>query len=357
MASKPADTGENRRLKLLYTGDWFSNRDGGIQEADRFIYNIDLYTRVEFSGGGSLYAHGSYNNGDAFSGDVVGDVQVVSNIEADKATRLYQLYYEHGSEDSDSGFLIGLWDLNSRLDVIAPAGLFINSSHGIGAEYALSGERGPSIFPVTSLALYGHYRASPRLKLRGAILDGVPGDPDRPHRTDIKLSRDDGALLALEAQYSIGGDRVAAAGAWHYTSAFERLSDDGDEYASGLYASLSGSLVPGHLSGWVRYGIASDEVQQVGRYVGTGVVLDTVPGGLDDSLGLAIASAFASDAFRDRGASRAETSVELTYSVQLTPWLRLQPDLQYIVNPGFDQSLDNALAVGCRIELTAGLGW
>ena len=358
LGSKPADIGEHRKLKLIYTGDWFSNRDGGLQEDDRFLYNVDLYTRIQLSGTGSLYIHGSYNNGEAFSGDVVGDAQVVSNIEADNATRLYQLYYEQGSEERGTGFLVGLWDLNSRLDVIGPAGLFINSSHGIGAEYALSGDRGPSIFPVTSLALYGHHSLSPRLKLRGAILDGVPGDPDKPHRSDIKLSRDDGALLALEAEYTIDGDRVAKAGAWHYTSDRERLDGgSSDEYANGIYASLSGSLVPGHLSGWIRYGVAADKVQEIGSYFGTGVVLEHLPGALDDSLGLAVASAFASDAFRDQGASRVETSVELTYSVQVTPWLRLQPDLQYVFNPGLEESRDDALVIGCRIELKTGLHW
>lgn len=357
-ASKPSEPGEDRQLTLLYTGDWFYNLDGGLQTDGRFLYNVDLYTRLKLSPTGSVYIHASYNDGEAFSGDVVGDKQVVSNIEADDATRLYQLYYEHGSEDADRGFLIGLWDLNSRIDVIAPAGLFINSSHGIGAEYALSGERGPSIFPVTSLALYGHFRVNARLKLRAAVLDAVPGDPDKPHRTDIKLSRDDGALLSLEAQYALDKGWTATAGGWQYTSRFDRIEDTGArEYSNGVYASLYGPLNSRGLSGWVRYGVAADDVNEIGSYLGSGVVWDSVPGALEDTLGIALASAIASDAFRDQGASRAETSVELTYSVQLTPWLRLQPNIQYVFNPGLDTALDDALAVGCRIELKGSTGW
>lgn len=353
LASKPADSGEHRQLQFLYTGDWFDNLDGGLQSDDRFLYNVDLYTRFNLSHTDSVYIHGSYNNGEAFSGDVVGDTQVVSNIEADDATRLYQLYYEHGSENAEQGFLFGLWDLNSRIDVIPPAGLFINSSHGIGAEYALSGERGPSIFPVTSLALYGHYRFNSRFKLRAAIVDGVPGDPDKPHRTDIRLSRDDGALLAVEAEYKLGESWTATTGAWQYTSKFERIDGGGKEFGNGIYASVYGPLISPGLSGWVRYGVAADDVHEIGRYFGSGLVLDNLPGALDDSLGVAAAAAFASDAFRNRGASRAETSVELTYSVQVTPWLRLQPNIQYIFNPGLDAELDDALAVGCRVELAS----
>ena len=45
-----------------------------------------------------------------------------------------------------------------------------------------------------------------------------------------------------------------------------------------------------------------------------------------------------------------EIAIELTYRVQLTPALALQPDIQYIVNPGTEPALRNALAVGLRIS-------
>jgi porin len=39
---------------------------------------------------------------------------------------------------------------------------------------------------------------------------------------------------------------------------------------------------------------------------------------------------------QDQGLSRrgTETLFELTYQAQVTPWLQLQPDLQYVINPG-----------------------
>jgi len=42
---------------------------------------------------------------------------------------------------------------------------------------------------------------------------------------------------------------------------------------------------------------------------------------------------------------------ELTYAAQITPALALQPDLQYIIHPGGDSSLGDALAIGLRISL------
>lgn len=48
---------------------------------------------------------------------------------------------------------IGLYDLNSEFDALDDAGLFINSAFGVGTDIGLTGVNGPSIFPVTSLAV------------------------------------------------------------------------------------------------------------------------------------------------------------------------------------------------------------
>ena len=50
-------------------------------------------------------------------------------------------------------------------------------------------------------------------------------------------------------------------------------------------------------------------------------------------------------------ADGSEAAFELTYSDNLTPWLAVQPDLQYIVNPGTDPTLNKAVVVGARIDL------
>ena len=39
---------------------------------------------------------------------------------------------------------------------------------------------------------------------------------------------------------------------------------------------------------------------------------------------------------------------ELTYSIQLTPSVTLQPDLQYVIHPGGTQENGNALVAGFR---------
>jgi len=48
----------------------------------------------------------------------------------------------------------------------------------------------------------------------------------------------------------------------------------------------------------------------------------------------------------------AEMVVEITYQARITRWLTLQPDLQYIVNPGATTDLSNALVIGGRAAVT-----
>lgn len=52
------------------------------------------------------------------------------------------------------------------------------------------------------------------------------------------------------------------------------------------------------------------------------------------------------------GAERAETAIELSYSAPLGHGIRIQPDIQYIVHPGMDKSVDNALVIGSRVEVS-----
>ena len=47
----------------------------------------------------------------------------------------------------------------------------------------------------------------------------------------------------------------------------------------------------------------------------------------------------------------AEVNLELTGSFRATDWLTIQPDIQYVVNPGFDPDVKNALALGLRFEV------
>jgi porin len=359
----------------IYTGEPIANLDGGLKTGGTYISTLDLLLEADrgaFFGipGVSALLYGLYNSGQ-FSEDYVGDAQGVSNIEAPDNFQLYEAWLDWAPGVGDMSVRAGLYDLNAEFDVIETAGLFINSSHGQGAEYAQSGLNGPSAYPNTSLALRFRGEFAGGAYGQAALLDGAPGDPDDPENsssTDISLSSDEGALIAAEAGWSGGDWKKIALGVWGYTANFDTLTGttpageprqaDGN---AGIYGILDRNLWQGEqaaLSGFLRLGYAAPRFNQFDSYVGAGASLSGFwPARAEDQVGLAVATAFTGSDFRQAqadagfGADDYETNIELTYRAPITEWLVLQPDLQYIINPGTDPALDNALTIGLRFEL------
>lgn len=87
-----------------------------------------------------------------------------------------------------------------------------------------------------------------------------------------------------------------------------------------------------------------DNSQQLGlKYIG---LVDSQP---NDILGLAVNRVHVNDRFADSRPvydASAEYNIELNYSYNATKWLMLRPNLQYVINPGSSNKVDNALVVG-----------
>jgi porin len=101
------------------------------------------------------------------------------------------------------------------------------------------------------------------------------------------------------------------------------------------------------------------------------VMREPIPMRDDDTFGIGMGYAHVSDRAaaldRDTGlftnsyfpVRTGETYVELTYQYQLTPWCQLQPDFQYVFNPGGGilnpnapaQKVANEAVVGMRVNI------
>ena len=112
------------------------------------------------------------------------------------------------------------------------------------------------------------------------------------------------------------------------------------------------------MSGFIRVGYANERINQFSHYIGAGVVYTGPCKSRDeDQIGFALAAAGNGDDFK-RATGLAgdapndyETNLELSYRAQLTDWLAVQPDIQYIINPGAVSGLRDALALGIRLEI------
>ena len=319
---------------------------------------------AHFAGSQSLGAHLGIAGGNGGCATCLsGDAQGVSNIEGIGSWRLYELWLDW-IPGGDTGWRAGLYDLNSEFDSIETVGLFINSSHGVGPTLGLSGLNGPSIFPVTALALRvqqardGHW-------WQIAALDAVPGTPEDPDHPALHLGGSDGALLVAEAGRG-GADTVRyGLGAWQYTGAFAPLDaaapDARGRDNRGAYAFIE---LPGsearRLAAFARLGLAASRYNTADRFVAAGIVLSRIlPARPDDQAGLAVAIMHQGRAAR-RAARAADTpipileaNVELTYRAALGQWLAVQPTLQYVRHPGASSAYRDALVLALRLELSA----
>jgi porin len=352
--------------EAVYTADVWHNFAGGLDSGGAYLDNLDVTAELDAEAlwglrGTRLFVYGLYNNGNALSGTRTGDLQAVSNLESGaNDLRLYEAWLET-TLGSGGSLRLGLYDLNSEFDVLDSAGLFLHSAHGIGTDIAQSGQNGPSIFPITSLAVRVAWQWGNGWAARAALLDAVPGDAHDPEQSDVHLGSGEGVLLVTELERQFAEARLLIGG-WGYTARFDEWPDAQDAAPSrsrgnrGYY--LRGEWQPSdHVALFGRYGRAAAEFNTTESFYGAGFNVQGLwPGRPNDTLGLAIAWAEASDRYRrspnlpSGRADAREVAFEVTYRVPVSERLVIQPDLQYVVNPGLDPGLDDAVAVGLRVE-------
>jgi porin len=174
-------------------------------------------------------------------------------------------------------------------------------------------------------------------------------------------------MLTIEYGRSFEGNasglRKYALGVWYFTNS--KTTDAGGNPVSathnqGIYGLIETALTreadseTQGLNGFLRYGIADTKLNQFAGYLGAGIVYTGLLSGRDeDQVGLAIAMVSNSDTYKAANVSAAdsETSIELSYRFQVKPWLTIQPDLQYVVNPGADKSKSDATYFALRATI------
>jgi porin len=364
--AQPAEETPAANLQLAFTGDIWSNTSGGLDEGTVFvdIVNAQLSLDLEkLTGwqGAQAFVYGLYTNGNSIS-SLTGDFNGISNIETGlEAARLVEAWVDQSFAGGQGSLRVGLYDLATEFDAGEVRALFLNAGHGSGTDFSQTGLNGPSLWPVTSFAARVNYNFDGGVYLRGTIADGVPGDPAHPKRTTIDFRSGDGVLLAAETGVAREG-RHWAVGLWTYSEDFPDLVTTQTHSNFGGYASMEEQLLSSeagdafNLSGSVRAGFASDDVNPLSSFLSATVVATgLIPSLPEDQIGLGIMVANAGDKFLSVSGiaepKDQEINLELTYFANLTSHLSIQPDIQYIINPGMDGAVDNALVFGVRLQL------
>jgi len=338
-----------------------------------YLSNLDLRLTLDTEqlglwDNGTFFAYAIENSGgEKLTGSIVGDTHGVDNIEAPRSIHLYALWYEHTFLDETLSVLIGFHDYNSEFDVTEYGGLYLNSSFGIGVD--ISGNGRPSIFPLAAPAVRVKVSPSDRWDILMAVYDGDPGDPDESeHFPRSDFDSEGGAFIATEVAYHMSEDTLPGfvkLGIWYNTGDFIDVVDtdsSGDEIKrnnnTGGYLVIDKMLFQEEddqgLGAFFQFGANKTSVNEVNVYIGGGLNYHgLIPGRDNDDSGIAVASALINDGLTaDSTREDHETTIEITYNAQINDHIRIQPDLQYVINPGAVSGVDNALVIGARTEIT-----
>ncbi|MBN1567742.1 MAG: carbohydrate porin [Acidobacteria bacterium] len=357
--------------EAVYWGEFWANTRGGLKRDQTHLHQIDLSATVNTKqaglwNDGKFFVRALSNQGGALlSEEICGDTQVVSNIEAPSSTRLYELWYEHLLFGEKLSLLLGIHDLNSEFAVTEYGGFFINSSFGISKE--ISGGGRPGIFPLAAPAFRARFSPNESWEFLMGVYNGDPGDPAvQKHFPRLTFNNEAGALVSLEASYHFGRKTLPGtvkAGYWNNTGRFDDLlkvdcigTPIRHKGNQGVYF-IADQRIHGDenrgLGAFLQIGVAPDEdINEFNSYIGAGLKYKgLIPLRPADEAGIAFARTELCGKICCPERDAAETALEISYRAAFGEHLALQPDFQFVFNPGADSTIKNAVVVGARLEI------
>lgn len=360
----PAGEGGERpvlQAGASWTSDMAHSLSGGLQRGTAFLglatFNADLDTRLA-----GLWKNGLINVtiarsiGSMPSEEFFGDAQVLSNIEAGNHTFLMELWLRQRFGPAE--VTAGLQDLNVIFANTESGALFINSSLGIMP--VITGNIPAPVFPLTSPGITLVWETGASSSVAAAIFDGRPTPFERnPFNARWEMVTGDGLLSVLEYRYravvnGLEGDYKA--GLFSHNHIAERLfrsevKDTLHNHTPGVYVIAdqtiwrSGSR---RMAIFMQAGYTSAKESFIDFTAAGGInIIGLVPGRENDAAGLALTTA------RFAGETGNETTIELTYRIQLPGNAWIQPDLQYIIHPsGRGSGVPHCLAGFLRLGVS-----
>jgi porin len=293
----------------------------------------------------------------------VGVVQPLSGIDdPDDRVQLAIFWWEQAWRDGATRLRVGKTDANSLFADVRCALDFVHSSFGNSPTMLGFPTYPESAFGVAARQALGGGASLSAGVFDGAAQEGVRTGQDGP---STFLGEPADLFLIAQADIAWGKDRPGrlALGAWRHTGDFARYDGGADEDGTdGFYAvleqRLAGARVLGSgegraLDAFLQLGTADADVSPIDGHVGAGVVAS---GWLwparDDVLGLGVSSALLSDEPAAGFDTPAETALELFWALDLVPGVRLQPDLEVVIDPGGDASRDEAWIATLRLNVS-----
>ncbi len=407
-------------LSIAETSEVLGNVTGGVRSG--FEYDgltqavLQMDTERAFGlHGGTLNVSGLQIHGRDLSAENLDTLQTASGIEADRATRLWELWYQQKFlKDDRLDVRIGQESLDQEFMVSQNALLFVNTMFGWPMLPSADLPGGGPAYPLSALGIRFRWRPTDSVTLLAGVFNGTPvadqnGDPQSINASGMSFPLHGGVLAIGELQYAYPavGSMVYSSGAqplsgvyklgfWYDTEDFadQEVDNAGQPLASpnstgnprnhhgdyAIYAVVDQMVwsdpndedADRTVNFFARaMGAPEEDRNLIDISVNSGFTFhEPIPHRGDDTLGIGMGYAKVSDSAADSDRNTAfftgsyypvrgsEEFVELTYQYQLTPWCQLQPDFQYvfdpgagILNPNSGHRLKNEAVLGLRMNL------
>ena len=394
-------------FNLLETSEELGNVTGGTRKS--FDYDgltqmqVQLDTQRAFGWyGGTFNASALQIHGRNLSEENLGTLQTSSGIEADRATRLWELWYQQKFLGEDRlDVKIGQQSLDQEFMVSSNSNYFVNTMMGWPMVPSADLPSGGPAYPLSALGVRARGKPTDSITVLGGVFNGSPSNKAGVNDSGTGFPLDGGVLMIGEVQYaypSLGGmvspdSSTALAGTykfgvWYDSENFADLRYGTDNLS--LADPASNGIAQQHHGNYGLYAVAdqmlwaSENLEDrtlnfFARAMGTpqgdrnlvdfsvnaGFTLhEPIPLRDNDTLGIGVGyadvSAAAAGLDQDTNALNGtdsprrsgETFIEATYQYQAMPWWQLQPDFQYVFNPGAGAADNN----GNRIHNEAIIG-
>ena len=392
-------------LGLQETSEVLGNVTGGLRRGTAYDglteMSLGIDTRKAFGWAGGIFnASALQIHGHNLSADNLDTLQTASGIEANRATRLWELWYQQSFLHGRVDVKLGQQSIDNEFITSRDGDLFVNTMMGWPMLPSADLYAGGPAYPLSALGLRVRAHPTPSLTLLAGMFDDNP--PGGPFAADSQLrgaeaagaafNRNTGALWIGELDYAAtphdGLDGTYKLGFWydsgwfpdqHYDSAGVSLASPASDGVprmhhgdASVYAVLDQTVwrpaphSPRALAVFLRVMGAPADRNLISFSANGGVTLkDPLPGRANDTAGIgfgvakvsAAAAALNQDTAFFTGQATpvrgTEAFIELTYQLQLTPWWQLQPDVQYVIAPGGGEPdpLDPARRVGNELVL------
>jgi porin len=372
-------------FKPDWTGEVFGNFSGGARRGvvSDGVFELPLTLDLDPLTGGAVKnltfkVNAFYIYGTNLSSAFVHDFSVSSNIAGYNTLRLDELWVQKGLWDNKVTVKVGNQGIDDEFFVSSSAALFVGSTFGSFTLLANNIPDAP-IYPLSSPGVRINVQPDPHCYVMAGVFgldDGSFPNTNNQNGTRFSLNAASGMLIIAEAGYLLnqGKDDKGLQGTYRLGSfidtgnftTFESQADAethrGDLRRSGADYAIYGVVDqqiyaqgPQNITVFTRAGGAPSNTNFVDYYVDGGFnFTGFLPGRDQDIAGLAIARSHVSHGFSASEISEsepplsAETYLEATYKIQLTPWWDIQPDFQYVITPSGVAGSHNAAILGVR---------